>query len=62
MFTQHLIESADNEKSRLLLEKIEAETEKKRAEAELQSFMDSEDKVSDRFNKDLLEVQVNFEV
>lgn len=62
MFTQHLIESADNEKSRLLLEKIEAETEKKRAEAELQSFMDSEDKVSDQFNRDLLEVQVNFEV
>lgn len=62
MFTQHLIESADNDKSRLLLEKIEAETEKKRAEAELQSFMDSEDKVSDQFNRDLLEVQVNFEV
>lgn len=62
MFTQHLIESADNEKSSLLLEKIEAETEKKRAEAELQSFMDSEDKVSDQFNRDLLEVQVNFEV
>uniref|UniRef100_A0A8C2H5B5 NID domain-containing protein n=1 Tax=Cyprinus carpio TaxID=7962 RepID=A0A8C2H5B5_CYPCA len=54
---KHLIESADNEKSRLLLEKIEAETEKKRAEAELQSFMDSEDKVSDQFNRDLLEVQ-----
>ncbi|XP_016408716.1 N-myc-interactor-like [Sinocyclocheilus rhinocerous] len=52
-----LMESADNEKSRLLLEKAEAETEKKRTEAELQSFMDSEDNISERFNRDLLEVQ-----
>ncbi|XP_026073359.1 N-myc-interactor [Carassius auratus] len=52
-----LIESADNERSRLLLEKAEAETEKKRAEAELQSFMESEDRDAERFNGDLLEVQ-----
>lgn len=52
-----LIESADTERSRLLLEKAEAETEKRKAEAELQSFMDDEDKIFDKFNKDLVEVQ-----
>ncbi|KAI2647982.1 N-myc-interactor [Labeo rohita] len=52
-----LIESADMERSRLLLEKAEAETEKKKAEAELQSFMDTEDSITDQYNKDLLEVQ-----
>ncbi|XP_052421439.1 N-myc-interactor [Carassius gibelio] len=52
-----LIESADTERSRLLLEKAEAETEKRKAEAELQSFMDDEDKIFDQFNKDLVEAQ-----
>uniref|UniRef100_A0A8C2JWX7 N-myc-interactor-like n=1 Tax=Cyprinus carpio TaxID=7962 RepID=A0A8C2JWX7_CYPCA len=52
-----LIESADTERSRLLLEKAEAETEKRKAEAELQNFMDDEDKIFDKFNKDLVEVQ-----
>ncbi len=61
MFTQGLIESADTEKSRLLLEKAEAETEKRKAEAEIQSCMDDEDNVSGTFNTDLQEVQVSFE-
>lgn len=61
MFTQDLIESADTERSRLLLEKAEAETEKRKAESELQSFMDDEDKIFDKFNKDLVEVQVKSE-
>lgn len=52
-----LIESADTEKSRLLLEKAEAETEKRKAEAEIQSCMDDEDNVSGTFNTDLQEVQ-----
>ncbi|XP_016337501.1 N-myc-interactor-like [Sinocyclocheilus anshuiensis] len=52
-----LMESADTERSRLLLEKAEAETEKRKAEAELQGFMESEDTISDQFNRDLLEVQ-----
>ncbi|XP_016410664.1 N-myc-interactor-like [Sinocyclocheilus rhinocerous] len=52
-----LMESADTERSRLLLEKAEAETEKRKAEAELQGFMESEDNISDKFNRDLLEVQ-----
>jgi len=61
MFTQDLIESADNERSRLLLEKAEADNEKKKAEAELQALMDSEEKLTDQFNRDFQEVQVNFE-
>lgn len=52
-----LIESADTERSRLLLEKSEAETEKRKAEAELQSFMDDEDNIFTKYDKDLLEVQ-----
>ncbi|XP_073701330.1 N-myc-interactor [Garra rufa] len=52
-----LIESADTERSRLLLEKSEAETEKKKAEAELLSVRDNEDKISDQFKRDLLELQ-----
>uniref|UniRef100_A0A673NI11 N-myc-interactor-like n=1 Tax=Sinocyclocheilus rhinocerous TaxID=307959 RepID=A0A673NI11_9TELE len=54
---EDLMESADTERSRLLLEKAEAETEKRKAEAELQGFMESEDNISDKFNRDLLEVQ-----
>lgn len=61
MFTQDLIESADIERSRLLLEKHEAETEKRKAEAEIQSFMDEDDKTFNKFNTDLQEVQVSFE-
>lgn len=52
-----LIESADTEKSRLLLEKAEAETEKRKAEAELQRFMEDEDNDFNKYNKDLVEVQ-----
>lgn len=59
--TQNLIESADNERSRLLLEKAEAEDLKRKAEAELQGFMDSEEKLSNQFKRDFQEVQVNFE-
>lgn len=57
--TQNLIESADNERSRLLLEKAEAEDLKRKAEAELQGFMDSEEKLSNQFKRDFQEVQVN---
>lgn len=59
--TQDLIESADNERSRLLLEKAEADDEKRKAEAELQAFMDSEEKLTSQFRRDFREVQVNFE-
>lgn len=52
-----LMESADNERSRLLLEKAEAETKKRKAEAELKSFMDEDDSTFDKFNTDLQEVQ-----
>ncbi|KAG1944968.1 N-myc-interactor [Pimephales promelas] len=52
-----LIESADNERSRLLLEKAEADNEKKKAEAELQALMDSEEKLTDQCNRDVQEVQ-----
>ncbi len=61
MFTQDLMESADNERSRLLLEKAEAETKKRKAEAELQRFMDEDDTIIDKFNTDLQEVQVSLE-
>ncbi len=61
MFTQDLMESADNERSRLLLEKAEAETKKRKAEAELQSYMDEDDNIFDKFNTDLKEVQVSLE-
>ncbi|KAK2904607.1 hypothetical protein Q8A67_006406 [Cirrhinus molitorella] len=54
---QDLIEKADTEKSRLLLEKDEAETEKKKAETELQRFMENEDAITDQFNRDLQELQ-----
>lgn len=52
-----LMESADNERSRLLLEKAEAETKKRKAEAELKRFMDEDDSTFDKFNTDLQEVQ-----
>lgn len=52
-----LIESADNERSRLLLEKAEADDEKRKAEAELQAFMDSEEKLTSQFRRDFREVQ-----
>ncbi|XP_043088143.1 N-myc-interactor-like [Puntigrus tetrazona] len=51
-----LVESADNGRSRLLLEKAEAETEKRKAETELQSFMDDEERSFKKFNIDLQEV------
>ncbi|KAL1267281.1 hypothetical protein QQF64_032644 [Cirrhinus molitorella] len=54
---QDLIEKADTEKSRLLLEKDEAETEKKKAETELQRFMENEDAITEQFNRDLQELQ-----
>ncbi|XP_048050721.1 N-myc-interactor [Megalobrama amblycephala] len=52
-----LMESADTERSRLLLEKAEADDEKRKAEAELKTFMDNEEKLTDKFNIDLKEVQ-----
>lgn len=52
-----LVEAADNERSRLLLEKAEAEDEKKKAESELQTFMENEEKLTDSFRRDFQEVQ-----
>ncbi|XP_077071968.1 N-myc-interactor [Siphateles boraxobius] len=52
-----LIESADNERSRLLLEKAEADNEKRKAEAELKAFMDAEEKQTEQYDRDLQEVQ-----
>ncbi|XP_067300741.1 N-myc-interactor [Pseudorasbora parva] len=52
-----LVEAADNQKSRLLLEKAIAEDEKRKAESELQTFMEYEEKMSDTFRKDLQVVQ-----
>ncbi|KAK7169563.1 hypothetical protein R3I93_005518 [Phoxinus phoxinus] len=52
-----LVESADNERSRLLLEKAVADDEKRKAEAELQAFMHSEEKLADKFKRDFQEVQ-----
>ncbi|ROL46390.1 N-myc-interactor [Anabarilius grahami] len=57
MSTQDLMESADTERSRLLLEKAEADNEKRKAEAELKTFMDNEEKLTDKFKIDLQEVQ-----
>ncbi|XP_067264757.1 N-myc-interactor [Chanodichthys erythropterus] len=52
-----LVESADTERSRLLLEKAEADDEKRKAEAELKTFMDNEENLTDKFKIDLQEVQ-----
>lgn len=59
MSSQDLIESADTVRSRLLLEKAEADDEKRKAEAELQTFMDREEKLNDKFKRDCQEVQVH---
>lgn len=59
MSSQDLIESADTVRSRLLLEKAEADDEKRKAEAELQTFMDREEKLNDKFKIDCQEVQVH---
>nr|XP_021334738.1 N-myc-interactor [Danio rerio] len=53
-----LIESADNERSRLLLEKAESEKEKRRAEAELERWMKDEEIQEEQFRRDLEELQV----
>lgn len=53
------MESADTERSRLLLEKAEADDEKRKAEAELKTFMDNEEKLTDKFKIDFQEVQVH---
>ncbi|CAM4599938.1 unnamed protein product [Leuciscus chuanchicus] len=58
---KNLIESADNERSRLLLEKAEADDEKRKAEAELQAFMDSEEKLMIQHKRDFQEVQKEME-
>ncbi|TRZ02358.1 hypothetical protein DNTS_019008 [Danionella cerebrum] len=52
-----LIESADMERSRLLLEKSESEAEKKKSEAELQTQMEQEEKLSDLFKQEMQEIQ-----
>ncbi|XP_056127329.1 N-myc-interactor [Rhinichthys klamathensis goyatoka] len=52
-----LVESADNERSRLLLEKAAADDEKRKAEAELKAFMDSEEELGEQFKRDFQEVQ-----
>lgn len=59
MSIQDLMESADTERSRLLLEKAEADDEKRKAEAELKTFMDNEEKLTDKFKIDFQEVQVH---
>lgn len=59
MSSQDLIESADTVRSRLLLEKAEADDEKRKAEAELQTFMDREEKLNEKFKIDCQEVQVH---
>lgn len=59
MSSQDLIESADTVRSRLLLEKAEADDEKRKAEAELQTFMDHEEKLNEKFKIDCQEVQVH---
>ncbi|XDV29936.1 hypothetical protein PO909_032955 [Leuciscus waleckii] len=58
---KNLIESADNERSRLLLEKAEADDEKRKAEAELKAFMDSEEKLMIQHKRDFQEVQKEME-
>ncbi|XP_051566645.1 N-myc-interactor [Myxocyprinus asiaticus] len=52
-----LIVFADDERSRLLLEKLAADSEKKKAQTETESWINSEDKYTEQFQKDLEEIQ-----
>lgn len=55
---QDLIQCADDERSRLLLEKMEAENEKKIAQKELEDLTEVEDKITSQFKGNLEEIQV----
>ncbi|XP_052004469.1 N-myc-interactor-like [Xyrauchen texanus] len=52
-----LIVSADDERSRLLLEKLSADAEKRKAQTETESFISFEDKSTEQFQKDLEGIQ-----
>ncbi|XP_051564389.1 N-myc-interactor-like isoform X5 [Myxocyprinus asiaticus] len=56
-----LIESAEDEKSRLTLEKLASDSEKKKAQTETESWIDSEDKCAEQFRRDLEEIQEELE-
>lgn len=52
-----LIGTADDEKSRLVLEKAETEDEKKKAQQKYEDLQATEDKITKQFNDDLRELQ-----
>lgn len=58
---QELIQCADDERSRLLLEKMEAEDGKKKAQKEYEDLAEIEHKLGLQFKEDLDETQVNIE-
>lgn len=61
MFKQDLIQGADDERSRLLLEKGEADDEKKKAQKEFEDLAEVEDELALQYRRDVEEIQVNID-
>lgn len=61
MFKQDLIQGADDERSRLFMEKMDADNEKKKAQKEFEDLAELEDKLALQYRRDVEEIQVNID-